>query len=61
MDVILDRGSTPLTSRKTKGSQREPFVFVIPALVYLSFPPEPVLPALSLIEVSAVEVSGNLL
>ena len=31
MDVILDRGSTPLTSRKTKGSQREPFVFVIPA------------------------------
>ena len=30
MDVILDRGSTPLTSRKTKGSQREPFVFVIP-------------------------------
>ena len=53
MDVILDRGSTPLTSRKTKGSQREPFVFVIPALVYLSFPPEPVL--------SAVEVSGNLL
>ena len=31
MDVILDRGSTPLTSRKEKGSHGEPFAFVIPA------------------------------
>jgi len=28
MDVILDRGSTPLTSRKEKGSHGEPFSFL---------------------------------